>query len=412
MYDIAIIGAGPAGIVCAKAAVHKGFKTVLIERENTSIGGTCLNKGCIPTKLAMEYIQKGASWQEILVRKSEVLEKIKNPLLSYLTHKGLEILWGNGSFIDKNSLEVGKDRIEAKYIIIAGGSSPKKLLNYPKAVLAEGLFNMDTLPQKVLIMGAGYIGIEFASLLNSLGKEVCVVEKEEQILLSFDYRMSNRLRVLLETKGIKINTGKTISDYDLDKFDMIILATGREPDISSLNLEAAGITLEKSGWIKTDKFMRTNINNIYACGDITGKKMLAYIAEYQADICIKHILGHNEEEDYSGIPEAVFSLPQMAKVGILESEAKEKGINYRIIKSNFLKFSSAVVYDDTDGFIQLIIGEGDMIIGASVISKHAAEFISILSLCVRNKLTLGSLKKCSFIHPTLSEISALVLKEY
>ena len=412
MYDLAIIGAGAAGIACAKQAVKSGLKTIIIEKNRDSLGGICLNRGCIPTKLALNYSKKGKSWEDVLSRRKEVVESVKNPLLSYLRQKGVEIIWGNVCLVDKNSIQIGADTIEAKNTIIASGSSSKKLFNHPKVVLAEELFHFPSLPEKFLIVGGGYIGIEFASMLHNFGKYVCVVEKEEQILLSFDYHFANRLRVILETKGIKINTGKTISDYNLDDFDMIIMATGREPNIEGLNLKGVGIDLEAEGWITTDKFMRTSVKNIYACGDITGKRMLAYVAEYQAEVCLNNITGNSQEEDYSGIPESVFSMPQAAKVGMLEGQAKQQGIKHRVIKSNFLRFSSAAVYDDNDGFLQVVAGEDDAIIGAGIISNHAAELISLFSLCIKNKLSLADLKKCVFVHPTLSEIIPLLLKAY
>jgi dihydrolipoamide dehydrogenase len=180
--------------------------------------------------------------------------------------------------------------------------------------------------------------------------------------------------------------------------------------VASLKLQNIGLALDEWGWIKTDKFMKTNLKNVYACGDINGKKFFAYTAEYQAEICINNIAGNKMEEDYTGIPECVFSLPQIAKVGILEEEAKKKNMKYKIANSNFLKFSSSYLHDDVNGFIEIVADEEDRVIGAGIISNMASELISIFSLAIKNNLTLKDLKKCTLIHPTLSEIIPLILK--
>ncbi|MFA6280940.1 MAG: NAD(P)/FAD-dependent oxidoreductase, partial [Candidatus Omnitrophota bacterium] len=301
--------------------------------------------------------------------------------------------------------------IEAKNIIIATGSRPKPLFSHPKAMFAEDLFFKENIGENFLIVGAGYIGIEFASLLNSLNKRVTIVEKEENILPFFDRNIAGRLRILLEKKGIKIDTASDIKNYDLDSFDNVILSVGRMPNIESLDALKIGIFFDKGGWIKTDNSMKTNIENIYACGDITGKKLLAYIAEYQAKICVDNIMGKNAKEDYRAISDCVFSLPSVAKVGILEEEAKAKNIKFRSVKSNFFKFSSSYVYDDQDGFIQVLVDEEDRIIGAGIISFIAAELISIFSYAMQNNLKINTLKDCIFIHPTLSEIIPALLRE-
>ncbi|MCP4652470.1 MAG: NAD(P)/FAD-dependent oxidoreductase [Candidatus Omnitrophica bacterium] len=415
MYDLAIIGGGAGGIACAKRAVKAGLKTILFEKDRDNFGGTCLNRGCIPTKFFLNSAKLHKAWEDVYQGKNDVVDGIKMPLISFLENKGLDIVWGDVYLVDKNTLSIDGNTFHAKTVVVATGSSPREVFRHDKLVCAEDLFSLQTLPDKFLIVGGGYIGIEVASLLNGLGKEVVVVEKEDRILPAFDQRVSNRLRIILETKGISVNTGKTISDYNLDEFDLIVLAVGREPNIKTLGLDKVGVNLNNNGWIKTNKQMRTNIDNIYACGDVTGKVLLAYAAEYQAEICIKNItrgiIGNFSEEDYFALPLCVFSLPQLARVGITEAQAKKSNLKHRVIRSNFLKFSSAYVYNDNDGFIQVIVDEEDTIIGAVIISNLAAELINIFSLCVKNKLTLENLKGCVFVHPTLSEIIPLILKE-
>jgi len=404
MYDLAIIGSGPAGITCAKKALKHKLKTVIIEKDPQLLGGVCLNQGCIPTKFLLKASNNGRSWEDCTNGSQELIKKIKSPLIASLEKQGISFSWGTASFLNNQTLKVEGREIKARYIIVAGGSAPKNLINHSKVVFAQDLFNLKNLPDKILIAGAGAVGIEFGCLLQNFKKDVLLIEKENRILPGFDSYLSQRLQVILRRRGLNIKTAQNITEYNLDDFDLVVSALGRKPNIESLQLENAGIHLDENGWINTDKFTRTNVENVFTCGDINGKKLYAYTAEYQAEICIKNIMGKTEEEDYRGLPECVFSCPQIAQAGILEAEAKQKNIKYTVIKSNFLKFSSAYVYGDTDGFIKLIFDEQERIIGAGIISELAAELINMLSLCIKNNLKLSDIKKCQFIHPTLSEI--------
>jgi len=404
MHDVAIIGAGAAGIACAKEALKRGFKTLLIDESKESFGGTCINCGCIPTKFFLKFSHTSGTWLEAFKGSQEVINKIKTPIIPFLEKQGLELSFGKARFLDKNSLDVAGVTIKAKNIIIATGSFSKEIVNNPKVIFADDLFSKENIGDKILIIGAGYIGLEVASILKNFGKDITLIEKEERILPLFDSYLVSRLKIILQRKGIKIETGKDVKDYNLDNFDLIISAVGRVPNSKSLDIETLKLEKSPGGWIKTDQYLRTNLKNIYACGDITGKMLLAYVAEYQAHLCIDNISGKKRKENYKGIGECVFSSPSIAKVGISEDEAKSKGIKYDLIQSNFMKFSSSYVYGDGDGFIRIIIDKRKRIIGAGIISQVAGELINMLSLCIKNKLTVDDLKKNVFIHPTLSEI--------
>jgi len=415
MYDLAVVGSGAAGIAAVKQALKLGLKTVLIEKNQDSFGGTCINRGCIPAKFFINGARHGKRWEDIFAAKAAVLAKIKEPLYKHLTTRGLEVIYGDAAFIDNQTIAVKNQNINAKNFLITTGSLPKRIAQGDNVIFAEDIFNLKTLPDKILVIGGGYIGIEMASLFCACGAAVTVVEKEERILLGFDNRLANRYRIILETKGIKIETGKTISDYNFKDFGLVAMGVGREAATASLGLDKAGVSLDERGWVKVDKYFRTSAEHIYACGDVTGRMMLAYTGEYQAALCVKNItrnLGAQpEEEDYSGIAYCVFGIPQIARTGILEEEAKLKSIKYRVIKSNFLKFSAAYVYDDNDGFIQILVGEDDTILGADIISNRAGDLISILALCVKNRLKVDALKDCLLVHPSLSEIITLLFRE-
>ena len=411
MYDLAIIGTGTAGLSAARRSLKYGLKTILFDRSRADFGGTCLNRGCIPTKFFLNNSKLNKTWQESFSKKNDIIEKIKKDSLNYLEKSGVKICFADVSFINEHTLSSGEDKIESKNIIIASGSKPKALLNHPKCIFAEELFSAASLGDNFLIVGAGYIGIEFSSLLNNLKKKVTLVEKQENILPVFGSAIARRLRIILERKGIKIETSADLKNYDLGSFDKVILAIGREPDINGLDIEKTGLFFEKGGWIKTDARMQTNIKNIYACGDVTGKRLLAYVAEAQAQVCIDNIMGVQASIDYRSIADCVFSIPQIARVGIQEEEAKEKNIKYKVLRTNFLKFSSSYVYDDQDGFMQVLVDERDTIIGASIISNYAAELINIFSYAICNNLDTNSFKKCFFIHPTISEIIPALFRD-
>jgi len=401
MYDLVIIGAGAAGIEAAKYSIKKKLKAALIDKNIESFGGVCLNKGCIPTKFFLNFGKEKKDLNLLSSLLKDVIKKIKEPTIDYLKKNNVDIIFGEASFLDKNKIKVKDNIIEARNIIIATGSIPKKINE--KYIFSEELFSNLNLKENILIVGAGYIGLEFASLLNTFGKKVLVIEKENEILPKINSKLKNRLKIILERKGIEIKTSMSFENLDLSKFDSVIFSTGRLPNLNGLNLESIGIELD-SGWIKTDKYLKTNIDNIFACGDVVNKKFFAYVAQYQARICVENIISKKTKEDYSFVPECVFSIPAFATVGFTEETAKENNIKYNIIKSNFLRFSSSYVYNDLDGFIEILTDSKDKIIGAQIISKYAFELINIFSIAIKNSLKLKDLNKSFLVHPTISEI--------
>lgn len=297
MYDIAIIGAGSAGIECAKAAKRARLQAALIDEDEDKFGGICINSGCIPTKFFINCAKQNKSWNEIYRMKNKILQEIKIPLKSFLEKQGINLFWGRARFKDKNTLIVADSVVTAKYIVIASGSLAKKPFTHPKIVSAEELFEgQATIPDNILIIGAGYIGLELASLLHRLGKNISVIEQAQSILPTFESGLSSRLKTILERKKIPIQLETPASPALLKEFDMAIAAVGRTPNLEGLNIEAIGLERNEFGWIETNECMNTNIENIYACGDVTGKRLLAYTASYQGRICIDNIMGFRTEE--------------------------------------------------------------------------------------------------------------------
>jgi len=325
MYDVAIIGAGAAGIEAAKLSLRNKFKTVLIDKNYDSFGGVCLNKGCIPAKYYLNSSRYDKDATTIYKEKNKIVEEIKRPTFEYIKKQGADIIWSDVHFRAKNCIYASGGEIEAKHIIVAAGSHPFELIKTDrnKVFFAEDVFSFEHLNQKFLIVGAGAVGLEVACFLNNLGKDVLVIEKENRILPHFDKLLSNRLKIILNKKGIKIKLSEDINDYKIDDFDTVLLSAGRKPNIEGLGIEGIGL-VQNRGWIKIDGYLKTNVDNIYACGDITGGKLLAYVAEEHGRIAVENIAGAGVKVDYCGLAESVFSQPQMAVVGILEEEARKR----------------------------------------------------------------------------------------
>lgn len=405
MYDVIIIGGGAAGIEAAKGCVQAGLRTLLIEKESNFLGGVCLNRGCIPTKFYLKHYHSG-DWNILRKKKNILVSQIRQDLFNLLREK-VDFVWGEAFLVSPYKVRVNKDIFETKYIIIATGSSPREII-FPggkNIFVAEDILNLSQLEEKNLVIGAGVLGLEVATLLNCFGKYVEIVEKEEQIMPSLlDKDVANRLKMIMERKGIKIHLRFDIDNYNVDDFDMVINCTGRVPFVpEGINLE-----LTERGGIGVDSQLRTSVDNIFACGDVVGEFMLAYAAEYEAEVVIENILGREKEVNYRGIPLCAFSFPQVGAVGLREDDLKKEGLGYKVYKTNFRRFSSAYVYDDLDGFIKIIKSEDDKLLGAQIISNYAAELLNIFSVFIRADIPLNKFKPI-FIHPTVGEIVGKLL---
>lgn len=410
-YDVIVIGAGAAGVAAIKRAVSHGMKTALIASSKSDIGGTCLTQGCIPTKFFIQCAKKNMAWPEVCEKSAAMIAGIQQGFCAYAQAKGVALLYGKASFAGDKRVRVGSEEISATHIVIAAGSVPKMFLTGSNIIAAQDIFIRPHIGENILIVGAGYIGVEFASMLAMYGKRVTVIEKESRVLPLSSQRLSARLAGILTKKGIRFETGIDAQNYARQAFDTIVVSIGRASPSAELCLDAAGVSVNEHGWIPVSGPMRTNRDGVYACGDITGTKMLAYTAEYQARLCIDAIAGIHSEENYDVLPQCVFSSPALAYVGITYEQAQEQGISCRLIRTNFLKYASSYVYDDTDGYLEIVAGDQGRILGAAVISGSAGELISIISVCMKNNISLEGLKQCLLIHPTLSEIIPLALNE-
>ena len=403
--DLIIIGAGPGGYRAAEYAAKQGLKVVIFEAGE--VGGTCLNVGCIPTKT---YVH-AATLAEARERMAQVVSQLRAGVEGILSHPNITLVRERGAFVDANTV----NDYTAPNIIIATGSETKFIsvegLDDPRVVDSTGLLALETLPKKLCIIGAGVIGMEFASVFQRFGSEVTVIEYLKECIPALDSDIAKRLRKLLEKRGITFHMKTAVQSLkDIDA-DIILMATGRKPRTAGLNLEAAGITLAPNGAIPVDANYRCACGNgiatnetIYAIGDVNGKQMLAHAAEMQAVRVVNHILGKKDGIRFDIMPAAIFTEPEAACVGPSEDQLKEQGIPYVCKKAFWRANGKAMAMNETEGMLKLFASPEGQILGCHAYGAHAADIVQEVSVLMCKNTTLGELADMVHIHPTLSEI--------
>ena len=395
--DLIIIGAGPGGYRAAEYAAKNGLKVVIFE--GSEVGGTCLNVGCIPTKT---YVHS-ATFAEARERMAQVVPQLRAGVEGILSYPNITLVREKGVFADAHT--VGD--YTADNIIIATGSETKWLpikgCDDPRVVDSTGLLNLDTLPKRLCIIGAGVIGMEFASVFHRFGSEVTVIEYLKECLPALDSDIAKRLRKLLEKRGItfKMKTAvENVADIDADA---ILMATGRKPRVQK-DFANAGIEFDERKGVVVDDNFKTTVNGIYAIGDVNGKQMLAHAAEMQAIRAVNHIIGKKDGIDFSIMPAAIFTQPEAACVGPTEDQLKEQGIAYECKKSFWRANGKALAMNESEGLLKLFVSPEDLILGCHAYGAHAADIVQEVSVLMCKQTTLHELADMVHIHPTLSEI--------
>ena len=416
--DLLIIGAGPGGYRAAEYAAKQGLKVVIAEEGE--VGGTCLNVGCIPTKT---YVH-AATFAEARERMATVIPQLRSGVEGILSHPNITLLRGRASFVSSSECSICGDVVAAKDIIIATGSETKWLpikgVDDPRVVDSTGLLQLETLPKKLCIIGAGVIGMEFASVFNRFGSEVTVIEYLKECLPALDSDIAKRLRKTLEKQGVTFKMKTAVENIaDLDA-DVILMATGRKPRTAGLGLETLGVTLEKNGAIPVDDHFQLPLlleraggeAGLYAIGDANGRQMLAHAAEMQAVHAVNHILGKTDAIRFDIMPAAIFTEPEAACVGPTEDQLKEQGIPYECHKAFWRANGKALAMGETEGMLKLFItppsqgGDGgeSRILGCHAFGAHAADIVQEVSVLMCRDTTVAQLRDMVHIHPTLGEI--------
>ena len=446
-FQVVVIGGGPGGYVCAIRLAQLGLKTACIESRG-SLGGTCLNIGCIPSKsllnLSEEFHKvqnlsnKGIEIGEVKLNLSKMM-KSKDKAVTILT-KGVEFLLkknkvtyfkGLGSFKSQNEISIKDDKnketiIQSEKTIIATGSIPVSLpgidFDEKKIVSSTGALKLEKVPKKMVVVGGGYIGLEMGSVWSRLGAEVHVVEFLDHITPGMDREISNEFMKILKKQGIKFhmqhkvekikknNSAVIVSTKDKDKnltdfeCDVVLISVGRKPNTIGLNLDKIGVQLDEKNRVKTNKNFQTNINNIYAIGDVITGPMLAHKAEDEGIAVAEIIAGQSGHVNYDTIPGVVYTTPEVASIGKTEEQLKEKNIQYKIGKFSFMANSRAKAIDDAEGFVKILADEKtDKVLGAHLIGPHAGELIAEIGIAMEFGASSEDIARTCHAHPTFSE---------
>lgn len=420
-----IIGAGPGGYETAVEAVKRGLEVTLITEG--PLGGTCLNEGCIPTKTFCHYAELieqnlkagldcNPAFAAVAERKQAVVEQLRGGIDMLL--KNVQVVRGKAQFKDAKTVACNGQEYTADKIIIATGSVSASLPipGAESCITSKEILEFTEVPRSLCVIGGGVIGLEFASIFRSFGSEVTVLEYCPNILPRFDVDLAKRLKQSLSKRGINIEVqaqvtgvaGNTVTYIKKDKeftvqADKILMAVGRRPNVEGLNLEDAGIDYTRKGITVNDRF-ETSVPGIFAVGDVTGGIMLAHAATYQGLRALNYICGQDDSIRFDLIPAAVFTMPEVATVGLTEEQCNEQELQVRCLKSFYRANGKAVSMDETDGYCKLIVSDSGAILGAHLMGAHASDIVHEIAAVMNLNGTLEQLQCVIHAHPTLSEV--------
>lgn len=442
-FDLVVIGSGPGGYVAAIYAAQLGLKTACIEKDKT-LGGTCLNVGCIPSKCLLhssefyshtltkakdhgiEIDGVKLNFSQMQTRKENVVKGFNQGIGGLFKKNKIESIQGLASFTSPNSIEVNGEEIRAKNFLIATGSEPTPLPFLPfdetKVLSSTGALALKEVPKKMIVVGAGIIGVELGSVYKRLGAEVQFIEFLDRICPTLDGGVSKAFEQLLKKQGLAFqlsskvtkanvtNSGVEVTYQDSSNqettlsADVMLVSIGRKPYTQALNLEKAGITPDQKGFIPIDGRFRTSVPHIYAIGDVTGGAMLAHKASEEGIAAVELMVGKTAQMDYITIPSVVYTHPEVASVGLTEEECKTLNLDIQTGQFPFKANSRARCVDDDDGFVKILCQKSTgQIIGVHIIGANAGELIEEGGLAIQKKTTALELASLSHAHPTLSE---------
>ncbi len=442
MIDLLVIGGGPGGYVAAIRASQLGLEVILVEKDN--LGGTCLNRGCIPTKAyfqnakALRIMQNSQEFSISLDnlrfdmaaakrRKDKIVANLATGVKRLLHSNKIKVISGEARLVDAKTVLVNGKEIQAKNIIIASGSKPALLpikgIESDKVLTSDEINDITTVPEKLVIIGAGVIGLEYANIFNTFGSRVTLIESMPLVLNYLDTELSKRMAIFLKRQGIDLHTSTLVEEIiaagenlivkaagkkgDMEvSADVVLVASGRRAQTDNLDLDRLGIKTE-NGFIKVNDNYETNLKNIYAIGDVIGEPMLAHVASEEGIAVAERIAGHSEPEiNYNAVPSCIFTFPEIAVVGMSEEEAKAKGINYRVGKYPFSANGKAMTMGETDGLVKVLADDKGFIIGVHIIGPHASDLILEGIVLVKNRLNTKEITGTIHPHPTLGEAMA------
>lgn len=461
-FDLLVIGGGPGGYVAAIRAAQRGLAVGLVEKERP--GGVCLNWGCIPTKAMLrsaEVFQTVLDAAEFGVladnprfdyatvrrRKDDIVKSLTDGIGGLLKANGVTVIDGHARFAGPTTVDVygvgpsqiGPDgpryaaepagtepveRVTARDVVIATGSVPVRLplpgADLPGVITSDGAFGLTTVPDRLVVIGGSAVGAEWASLFATFGSEVTIVEMQDRLVPAEDAQIGAALAASFRRRGITVLTGSTLTgieqaeplrvtvagtqEHTLDA-DIVLVGVGRKPNTAELGLDRAGVATDERGFIAVAKQLRTSVEHVYAIGDVTGKALLAHVASHQGITAADVIAGHDSRIDYTVIPAATFTHPEIASVGLTEAAAKESGHDVVTAKFPFAALGRAKTFGDTEGFVKIVAGKrhGE-VLGVHIIGPSASDLITEGALAISLEATLDELADTIHAHPTLGEV--------
>ena len=433
--DLIIIGSGPGGYRTAEYAAKKGMTVTIFEKGEA--GGTCLNCGCIPTKTLCRHAEildtlrdsevyglEGLSYQfnfgRVMERKREVTAALRQGVETLMGAPGITFVRAEARFKDAHTVIANGEEFTAKNIIIATGSRAKmppiKGIDLPHVLTSTELLDIESLPKRLCIVGAGVIGMEFASIFNSFGVEVTVIEFLKECLPALDSDIAKRLRQTIGKRGVNFFMQSGVKEITPEyvfferkgkteqvEADMVLIATGRAANTEGLGLEEAGVVFDRNG-IHTDEHLQTNVPGIFAIGDVNGKCMLAHAATFQGLHVVNHLMGEDDGIKLDLVPSAIFTHPEAAGIGMTEDRCKAEGIEYVCKKGYYRANGKALAMNETDGLVKLLAGNDGRLIGCHIYGAHASDMVQEISSLMTKGATVKELADMIHTHPTLSEI--------
>lgn len=449
--DIVVIGAGPGGYQAAIRAAQLGAKTICVEKEY--LGGTCLNWGCIPSKAMIASVERlnhvkhaaalgvkvegdiSIDFDAFIKRKDKIVQAQRGGVGMLFKKNGVRHVEGFASFVDAHTIEVTgpegkKEKIRAKNFVLAMGSS---VIHIPIPGLEggrkEGVWTSDEavtadrIPKSMLILGGGAVGVEFSYVFNGLGSQVTVVEMMPTLIPMMDADLGTELGKLLGRQGIQVRTGATVEKVEKTKggwkchlkkgtetevieVEVVLLGVGRKANTDGMNLDKIGVKLHRRGVEVADDSMKTHVPNIYAIGDVTGRIQLAHVASAEGLLAVKNIIeGKSEKMDYKAVPNCVYTIPEVASVGLTQSEAEAKGYDVVVGKANFRPFGKPMAIGEQDGFVKIVAEKkyGE-VLGVHMIGPHVTDMIAAGVNSIRLEATIDFMAETIHAHPTLSEV--------
>lgn len=439
-YDVIVIGAGPGGYVAAIRAAQLGGKVAIVEKDTP--GGTCLNRGCIPTKAltaSCELLRKlkegkrfginvesfSADIAGMMAHKERTVNQLVKGIEFLFKKNNIDVLKGTAKIVNPETVRVdtaeGSQEINGKHLIIATGSEtlvfPQFNYDGERIVTSDEILNLTEIPESLLVVGGGVVGCEFAAIFAELGSKVTVVDIMPRLIPNEDEEISQELERFFKRERIKVLTEKKIDsiertdtgivaklgDGSTIEAAMALLSLGRKPYYAGLGLEEVGIAMERGG-VVVNEYLQTNIPNIYAIGDVTKKVMLAHVASAQGICAVENILGLEKRAfNYDVIPNSIFTSPEISSVGLTEAKAAELGLNPKAGKFFFKAIGKAVTMNEQNGFVKIVADGNNTVIGGQIIGPHASDLIHEIALAVQNKLPVEAIASTIHSHPTLSE---------